>query len=97
MSDSTRPRSPWWDALVMGVVLLLGSGYVWWYLTDMERQPGPHQLPRTAALLYDWGGKWGAVLPVAGVGALFTAVGTFKLIRRLRGTDVDRDPKSPGD
>jgi len=60
----------------MGGVLLFGSGYVLWYLTDMEQQPGPHRLPRTAALLYNCGGKWGAVLPVAGVGALCTAVGT---------------------
>jgi len=84
MSDSTRPRSPWWDSLVPGVVLLFGSSYVWWYLTEMERQPGPHRLPRMAAQLYNWGGKWGVVLLVAGVGALFTVVGAFKLIRRLR-------------
>jgi hypothetical protein len=76
---------------VPGVVLLFGSGYVWWYLTEMERQPGPHRLPRIAVLLYNWGGKWGVVLLVAGVGALFTAAGAFKLIRRLR------EPRSPAD
>jgi len=84
MPDSTRPRSPWWDSFVPGVVLLFGSCYVWWYLTEMERQPGPHRLPRTAVLLYNWAGKWGVVLLVAGVGALFTAVGTFKLLKRRR-------------
>ena len=92
MSDSTKPRSHWWDSLVMGVVLLFGSCYVWWYLTEMERQPGPHRLPRTALLLYNWGGKWGAVLPVAGVGALLTAVGAFKLIRRMRQRRLPADP-----
>ncbi len=84
MSDSTRPRSPWWDSLVPGVVLLFGSIYVWWYLTEMERQPGPHRLPRAAVLLYHWGGKWGVVSLVAGVGVLFSGVGAVKLIRRLR-------------
>ena len=84
VSDSTSPRSPWWDSLVPGVVLLFGSIYVWWYLTEMERQPGPHRLPRAAVLLYNWTGKWGVVLLVAGVGALFTGVGAFKLIRRMR-------------
>jgi len=84
MSDATRPRSPWWDSLVPGVVFLFGSIYVWWYLTEMERQPGPHRLPRAAVLLYNWTGKWGVVLLVAGVGALFTGVGAFKLIRRMR-------------
>jgi hypothetical protein len=84
MSDSSRPRSPWWDSLFPGIVLLFGSIYVWWYLTDMERQPGPHRLPRLAVLLYNWGGKWGVVLLVAGVGALFSGVGVFKLIRRMQ-------------
>jgi hypothetical protein len=100
MSDSTRPRSSWWDSLVMGVVLLFGSCYMWRYLTEMERQPGQHWLPRTVVRLYNWGGKWGAVLPVAGVGALLTAVGAFKLMRRLRErrlpTDANHSSASRG-
>jgi hypothetical protein len=91
MPDPTTPRSNWWDSLVPGVVLLLGSCYVWWYLTEMERQPGPLRLPRAAVLLYNWTGKWGVVLLVAGVGALFTAVGALKLIRRLREHPGNRD------
>jgi hypothetical protein len=50
----------------------------------MERKPGPHRLPRAAVLLYNWTGKWGVVLLVAGVGALFTGVGAFKLMRKVR-------------
>jgi hypothetical protein len=48
-----------------------------------------------AVLLHNWGGKWGVVLLVAGVGALFTAVGAFKLIRRLRDRRADAN-QSPG-
>jgi hypothetical protein len=64
---------------------LLGSVFVWWYLSGLERQPGVHRLPSAAVLLYNWGGKWAVVLFVAGVGALFSAIGTYKLIRKLRG------------
>jgi hypothetical protein len=97
MSDPTKPRSPWWDSLVPGVALLFGSCYVWWYLTEMERKPGPHRLPRAAVLLYNWAGKWGVVLLVAGVGALFTVVGASKLIRRLRERRLPPDANhSPG-
>jgi hypothetical protein len=84
MSESTQPRLPWWEFLFPGVIFLLGSIYAWWYLGELERTPGPHPTHWTVALLYDWGGKWAVVLFVAGVGALFTGIGTWKLIRNLR-------------
>jgi hypothetical protein len=84
MTDSTQPRIPWWELLGGGLILLLGSVYVWWYLTDMENTPGVHRLPRTAAYLYEWGGKWAVVLPVVAVGALFSFIGAWKLIRKFR-------------
>ena len=84
MSDSTRPRYPWWEFFFPGVALLLGSIYAWWFLTELERQPGVYRLPSAAVLLYQLGGKWGVVLFVAGVGALFSGIGACKLIRKLR-------------
>jgi len=84
VSESKGRRVPWWEYLVGGLVLLFGSVYVWWYLTDMEQNPGVHRLPRTAAYLYDWGGKWAVVLPVAAIGTLFSTVGVWNLVRKLK-------------
>ena len=84
MSNSTKPRYPWWEFLFPGVAFLLGSVFVWWQLSKMEEEPGPHRLPSAAVLLYNWGGKWAVVLFVAAVGALFSGIGTWKLIRKLR-------------
>lgn len=85
MPDPAKPRYPWWEFFFPGIVLLLGSIYVWWYLTEMEQKPGEYPLPRAAVLLYNWGGKWAVVLLVAGIGALFSGVGTWKLVSKLRG------------
>ena len=86
MSDSIKPRYPWWEFLVPGVLFLLGSVFAWWYLSDLEAQPGAHRLrlPSVAVHLYKWGGKWAIVLFVAGIGVLFSAIGTYKLRRQLR-------------
>jgi hypothetical protein len=86
MSHGIKPRYPWWEFLVPGVLLLLGSVYIWWYLTELEGQPGVHQIrmPSAAVYLYQWGGKWGVVLFVTGVGGLFSGIGTYKLIGKLR-------------
>jgi hypothetical protein len=84
MSDPGQPRYPWWEFFFPGLFLLLGSVYVWWYLTELERTTGVQQLPAAAALLYEWGGKWAVVLLVAGIGALFSSIGAWKLIRKLR-------------
>jgi hypothetical protein len=84
MSNSTKPRYPWWEFFFPGVLFLLGSVFAWWHLTELERQPGVHSLPSAAVLLYNWGGKWAVVLFVAAVGALFGGIGTWKLIRKLR-------------
>jgi hypothetical protein len=87
MSNLVKPRYPWWEFLVPGLLLLLpGSVFAWWYLTDLEAQPGVNlvRLPSVAVQLYKWGGKWAIVLFVVGVGALFCGIGTYKLIRKLR-------------
>jgi hypothetical protein len=88
MSDSTKPSYPWWEFLFPGLLFLLGSVFAWWYLSELERQPRPQQLrlPAAAVLLYNWGGKWAIVLFVLGVGALFTGIGTYKLVTKLRAT-----------
>jgi hypothetical protein len=84
MSDSTHRRNPWWEFLLPGVIFLFGSIYVWWYLSELERTPGVHQLPSAAALLYNWGGKRAVVLMVAAVGALFSGIGMWKLLKKRR-------------
>jgi hypothetical protein len=85
MSNSAKPRYPWWEFLFPGVLFLLGSVYVWCFLSELEQQPGVHRLPSAAVLLYNWGGKWAVVLFVAAVGALFSGIGAWKLIKKLRG------------
>jgi hypothetical protein len=84
MSNSIKPRYPWWEFLIPGVLFLLGSAFVWWYLTELERRPEPLRLPSAAVLLYNWGGKWAVTLFVASVGALFSGIGAWKLIKKLR-------------
>jgi hypothetical protein len=98
MSETTKPPEikptyPWWEFLFPGLIFLLGSVFAWWYLTDLEAQPGAHRvrLPSAAVLLYRWGGKWAIVLFIAGVGAFFSAIGLVKLIRKLRHRST-RDP-----
>ena len=84
MPGSTRRHYPWWEFLVPGVCFLLGSIYVWWFLSDMERTPGVHQLPTPSALLYEWGGKWPVVAFVASVGVLLSGIGIGKLIKKFQ-------------
>jgi hypothetical protein len=86
MVDPIKPRYPWWEFLVPGLIFLLGSVFTWWYLSDLEAQPGAHRLrlPSVAVHLYNWGGKWAIVLFVAGIGVLFSGIGTYKLMRQLR-------------
>jgi len=91
VSNSTKPRFPWWEFLIPGILLVAGSVYVWWYLSEMEHQPGVHRLPSVALLLYNWGGKWAVALFVAAIGSLFTGIGTWKLIKKLL------EPRPPGD
>ena len=79
-----RPRLPWWELLGAGVFLLLGSVYVWWYLDKAEASGETLQLPAAAVWLYGWGGKWACVAFVAGTGAVFSAAGVWKLVRRAR-------------
>lgn len=84
MSECIKPKYPWWEFFFPGLIFLLGSVFAWWYLNELERQPGGQQLrlPSVAVLLYNWGGKWAVVLFVAGVGALFTGIGTYKLMAK---------------
>ena len=89
MSTSPRPSYPWWEFLIPGILLLLGSVYVWWYLTQLEQQPGVYRLPSVAVLLYRWGGKWSVVLFVAAVGALFSGIGAWRLLRKLQTCSSD--------
>jgi hypothetical protein len=96
MSDEIKPRYPWWEFLFPGLFFLLGSVFTWWYLSDLERQAGVHRLPSAAVLLYNWGGKWGVVLFVAAVGALFTGIGTYKLIRKLGERRRPVEERGPG-
>jgi hypothetical protein len=84
MSNSAKLRYPWWEFLVPGALFLVGSVFVWWFLSELEQQFGVHRLPSAAVLLYNWGGKWAVVLFVAAVGALFTVSGTWKLIKKPR-------------
>jgi hypothetical protein len=84
MSNSPEPHYPWWEFLFPGIVFLLGSIFVWWHLTELEEKPGVYELPSAAVLLYNWGGKWAVVLSVAAVGALFSGIGAWKLIGKLR-------------
>jgi hypothetical protein len=51
---STTPRSSysWWEFLIPGILLLLGSIYVWWFLMQLEQKPGVYRLPSVAVLLY---------------------------------------------
>jgi hypothetical protein len=84
MSSSPKPRYPWWQFLFPGILLLLGSIFVWRHLTELEQKPGVYELPSAAVLLYNCGGKWAVVLFVAAVSALFSGIGVWKLIRKLR-------------
>jgi hypothetical protein len=84
MSNSDRPQYPWWEFLFPGILFLFGSIFVWWFLSELEQKPGVYRLPSAAVLLYQWGGKWSVVLFVAAVGAFFTGIGAWKLLRQLR-------------
>jgi hypothetical protein len=84
MSTSPRPSYPWWEFLIPGILMLLGSIYAWWYMTQMELKPGVYRLPSVAVLLYRWGGKWAVVLFVTAVGVLFSGIGAWKLFRKLQ-------------
>ncbi|HMF19083.1 MAG TPA: hypothetical protein VKE98_17875 [Gemmataceae bacterium] len=84
MSNSIKPRFPWWEFLIPGMLILAGSIFAWWYLSEVERQGGVLRLPSVAIFLYNWGGKWAIVLFLAAIGALFTSIGTWKLIKKLR-------------
>jgi hypothetical protein len=86
VSDLPKPKYPWWEFFFPGLFFLLGSVYAWWYLSELEAHPGAQRvrLPAAAILLYNWGGKWAIVLFVAGVGALFTGIGSYKLVSKLR-------------
>jgi hypothetical protein len=97
-TDSPRPSYPWWEFLVPGLLLLLGSIYIWWFLTELEQKSGVHRLPSAAILLYRWGGKWAVVLFAVAVGALFSGIGAWKLFRELRSRsgDTQRDHHQPG-
>jgi len=99
VTDPRKPAYPWWEFLFPGLIFLLGSIFAWWYLTDLEARPGAHRLrlPSIAVLLYEWGGKWAIVLFIAGVGVLFSAIGAFKLIRKLQNPQrpAERDERPP--
>ena len=95
---SVKPQYPWWEFLIPGLILLLGSVFAWWYLTDLEAQPGVHtlRLPSAVVFLYKWGGKWAIVLFVAGIGALFSGIGTYKLMKKRREHREAVEEQGPG-
>jgi hypothetical protein len=84
MADSTQRQYPWWEFFIPGVILLLGSIYVWWYFGELEKRPDVHRLPAAIAALYNLGGKWGVTIFVGAVGAILTTIGSYKFITKLK-------------
>lgn len=77
------PR-PWHERfqtfLVLGLLLVAGSGFVWWDLGDLEEHGGSRSIHWIGAVLYDLGGKWLLSGVVLAVGVFLTVVG----LRRRR-------------
>lgn len=83
-------RVPWYERwsvhLAFGLMLTLGSVYVFWQLAEWEAHPdGPMSMPWPAAILYRLGGKWLVSTLVLAVGLFLTFQGLHRRRVQVRG------------
>lgn len=77
----TRHWSERWQTfLILGLLMLAGSGFVYWDLADLEEHGGSRSIHWLGAALYNLGGKWLLAGVVFAVGAFLTVLG----LRRRR-------------
>lgn len=92
MPRRLRWSERWSVHLAFGLMMTLGSVYVFWELTEWEAHPDQKlSMPWPAALLYRLGGKWL-------LSALVLAVGLFLTIHGLRQRRIQKPrPTTPAD
>ena len=78
MTQGNPEHKSWKKKLFDGLVVLAGSGFLYWYLTDFENSHEEgRRISWVVALLYSYGGKWL-------VCSLFLIVGIVMVVMALR-------------
>ena len=81
----------WWLHLLVGLIMIAGSFFVFWDLSEWEANPDRDMyMPWPAALIYRLGGKWSISGLVLAVGVFLTGSGLHR--RRVQ---TRRPPQPP--
>ncbi|MCI0637716.1 MAG: hypothetical protein L0Y72_08900 [Gemmataceae bacterium] len=81
MAEEQTPKVPGWELLIGGVLFTAGAVFIWFYLSNLEKTPGPHRIHWLLAWLYNTGGK-GLCVTVVGIpGALMLFAAVWKMLR----------------
>jgi hypothetical protein len=80
-ADGNDEDSPW-AALVFGILMIAGAGWIYWYFDRLETEGGEVRMPAIAWAIYEMLGKAGLAGLVGLLGALITWSGVSGLRKR---------------